>query len=119
MIDLDDKNRISNAGKAYLRLENGAHLSKYRLKRCLGTDGASEVWRARDSVEGIWVALKIPLTGFDGIRDNRVLLWKIRAVSQLRHPNIFAVKNAGVKSSIPGMCILSPSFAESVKGLSI
>jgi len=96
MVGLENKSKVSNSSKISLHLKSGTRLGKYRLKRCLGTGGACEVWEARDSVEGIWVALKIPLAGVDGERDNKVLLREIRAVSRLRHPNILAVKNADI-----------------------
>ena len=96
MVGLENKSKVLNSSKTSLDLKSGTHLGKYRLKRCLGTGGACEVWEARDSVEGIWVALKIPLAGIDGERDNKVLLREIRAVSRLRHPNILAVKNADI-----------------------
>jgi len=58
MVGLENKSKVPNSNKVGLHLKNGTHLGKYRLKRCLGTGGACEVWEARDSVEGIWVALK-------------------------------------------------------------
>ncbi|MHC4741933.1 MAG: hypothetical protein ACYS8Z_08490, partial [Planctomycetota bacterium] len=64
--------------RAKVHLVRGRRLGKYRLAKCLGEGGSSEVWKARDSVEGIWVALKIPLIGVDGQRDNQALLREIR-----------------------------------------
>jgi serine/threonine-protein kinase len=96
MVGIGNKSKISNSSKISLDLKSGTHLGKYRLKKCLDTGGACEVWESRDSVEGIWVALKIPLAGIDGECDNKVLLREIRAVSRLRHPNILAVKNADI-----------------------
>jgi serine/threonine-protein kinase len=71
-------------------------LGKYRLAKYLGEGGSCEVWKAHDTVEGIWVALKIPLADTDGKRDNKALLREIRLVSQLRHPHIMPVKNADI-----------------------
>lgn len=96
MVSSKNNNQISNPSRVALHLKSGTHLGKYRLKKRLGTGGYCEVWEARDSVEGIWVALKIPLIGLNGERDNKVLLREIQAVSQLRHPNILAVKNADI-----------------------
>ncbi|MFC1781795.1 protein kinase [Planctomycetota bacterium] len=79
-----------------LQLKPGYHLGKYRLKRCLGTGGTCEVWEARDNIEGIYVALKIPLEDVNGHRNNEPLLREIRAVSQLRHRNILPLKNADI-----------------------
>jgi serine/threonine-protein kinase len=108
MVDLINKDKIPNTDKTGLNLRSGAHLGKYRLKRCLGTGGACEVWEARDSVEGIWVALKIPLEDINGGRDNEALLREIRAVSRLRHPNILAVKNADI---IAGHAVLATELS--------
>jgi len=96
MVGLVNKDKTPNPGETRLHLKSGTHLGKYRLKRCLGTGGACEVWEARDSVEGIWVALKIPLAGIDGERDNEALLREIRAVSRLRHPNVLSARNADI-----------------------
>jgi len=93
---------------AGLHLKPGCHLGKYRLKKCLGTGGVCEVWEARDGVEGIWVALKIPLEDVNGRRDNEVLLREVRAVSRLRHPNILPVKNADI---IEGHAVLATELS--------
>lgn len=77
-------------------LKSGLRLGKYRLSKSLGQGGSSEVWKARDCVEGIWVALKIPLAGVNGERDNQALLREVRLVAQLRHPHIVPVKNADI-----------------------
>jgi serine/threonine protein kinase len=89
-----DKEKAS--GSTCLRLVNGQRLGKYRLVKCLGEGGTCEVWKARDSVEGIWVALKIPLVGVNGVRDNQKLLREIRLVAKLRHPHIMPIKNADI-----------------------
>jgi len=86
----------SNSDGIGLHLKSGKHIGKYRLKKCLGMGGFCEVWEARDSVEGIWVALKIPIADINGKRDNEVLLREVRAVSKLRHSNILSVKNADI-----------------------
>ncbi len=78
------------------KLTRGLRLRKYRLATCLGTGGTSEVWKARDCVEGIWVALKIPLLDVNGQRDNKELLHEIRLVSRLRHDHIMPLKNADI-----------------------
>ena len=91
-----------------LHLKRGTQLGKYRLKKCLGKGGMCEVWQARDNIEGIWVALKIPLKGTNGLRDNDVLLKEVRAVSRLRHPNVLAVKNADI---IDGHAVLATDLS--------
>ncbi|MHC4310059.1 MAG: protein kinase domain-containing protein, partial [Planctomycetota bacterium] len=79
-----------------LHLRRGRWLGKYRLAKCLGEGGNCEVWKARDSIEGIWVALKIPLLGVKGERDNQALLREVRLVAQLRHQHIMPVKTADI-----------------------
>jgi len=91
-----------------LRLRRGRRLGKYRLAKLLGEGASSEVWKARDSVEGIWVALKIPLVGINGERDNQALLREIRLVAKLRHPHIMPVKNADI---IDGHAVLATELS--------
>jgi serine/threonine-protein kinase len=83
----------SNKGR---KLTRGARLRKYRLAMTLGKGGSSEVWKARDCVEGIWVALKVPLLETNGQRDNKAMLKEIRLVSSLRHEHIMPIKNADI-----------------------
>ena len=78
------------------KLVRGARLRKYRLAGLLGKGGSSEVWKARDCVEGIWVALKIPLLETSGERDNKAMLKEIRLVARLRHEHIMPIKNADI-----------------------
>ena len=91
-----------------LDLKPGRRLGKYRLAKALGEGGSSEVWKARDSVEGIWVALKIPLADVNGARDNQALLREVRLVAQLRHPHIMPVKNADI---IDGHAVLATELS--------
>lgn len=91
-----------------LELKTGVCLGKYRLKKFIDRGGSCEVWQARDSVEGIWVALKIPLTGVNGLRNSELLLREVRAVSKLRHPNILSIKNADI---IEGHTVLATELS--------
>lgn len=100
--------RILNSDSSELHLKRGNRLGKYRLKKCLGTGGICEIWEARDRVEDIWVALKIPLADINGRRDNETLLREVRAVSKLRHPNILSVKNADI---IDGHAVLATELS--------
>ncbi|AQT68145.1 Serine/threonine-protein kinase StkP [Anaerohalosphaera lusitana] len=79
-----------------LSLLKGRQLGKYRLVRKLGQGGYCEVWKARDTIEGIDVALKIPQPDEAGKRDNETILREVRLVAQLRHPNIMPLKNADI-----------------------
>jgi serine/threonine-protein kinase len=82
--------------KTSLNLTRGKRLGKYRLEKCLGEGGSCEVWKAKDCVEGLWVALKIPLLNVNGERDNQALFHEIRLVTKLRHRHIMPVKNADI-----------------------
>jgi len=89
-------------------LKPGNRLGKYRLEKLLGTGGSCEVWRAKDCVEDILVALKIPQVGVTGRRDNQRLFREIRLVAQLRHPHILSVKNADI---IEGHAVLATELS--------
>ena len=68
-------------------------MGKYRLMKRLAGGGYGDVWKARDTVEGILVALKLPLADPEDA-GKQALLKEVKLVSQLRHPNILPVKNA-------------------------
>jgi len=69
-------------------------LGKYIIERKIGEGGFSVVYQARDSIEGIRVALKIPhahlITGA-AMEDFRK---EVRLVARMEHPNILPLKNA-------------------------
>jgi serine/threonine-protein kinase len=87
--------------------KRGTRFGKYRIEKSLGQGGSCEVWQARDTVEGIWVALKIPNL-VNGVRNNEQLLREIRLVSKLRHPHIMPVKNADI---IHGHAVLATELS--------
>ncbi|MFH1615480.1 MAG: serine/threonine-protein kinase [Planctomycetota bacterium] len=91
-----------------VNLKRGDRLGKYRLQKCLGKGGYSEVWKARDCVEGIWVALKVPNIGVDGQRDNKSLMREVHMLVQLRHRHLMPVKNADI---IDGHAILATELS--------
>ena len=69
-------------------------LGKYRIERRLASGGFADVYRARDTVEGISVALKIPrveVLGTVGIQEFRK---EVRLTASLDHPNILPIKSA-------------------------
>ena len=92
----------------HLHLKRGRRLGKYRLEKRLGMGGYCEVWKARDRVEDIWVALKIPLLDINGQRDNQTVLREVRLVAQLRHPHILPVRNADI---IDGHAVLATELS--------
>jgi hypothetical protein len=109
------KNKIESKMTLAPRLDvkRGRRLGKYRLAKYLGEGGSCEVWKARDSVEGIWVALKIPLADTHGKRDNQALLREVRLVARLRHPHIMPIKNADI---IGGQAVLATELSVKTLG---
>ena len=79
-----------------MKLRPGMCFGKYKLARRLGEGGSCEVWKAKDCVEDIAVALKIPLVGAAGQRDSAQLSREIRLVTRLRHPHLMPIKNADI-----------------------
>ena len=69
-------------------------LGKYRIKQLIGNGGFAQVYAALDTIEGIDVALKIPLGRH--VDDELLELFKqeVRLVASLDHPNILPIKNA-------------------------
>jgi serine/threonine protein kinase len=99
-----DKSKKTAYSEVTLNLAAGRRLGKYRLEKRLGVGGSCEVWKAKDCIEDISVALKIPQIGVNGERDNQGLFREVRLVAQLRHPHIMPVKNADI---IDGFAVLA------------
>ena len=76
------------------RLRRGQRLGKYRIQRHIGSGGFAEVYAARDEVEHVRVALKVPHEPH--VRGNALddLLREVRLGARLVHPYILPVKNA-------------------------
>ncbi len=94
--------------KKQLDLYASKKLGKYKLKKPLGKGGYCEVWMAADTVEGIDVALKIPILS-NGKRDSESLLKEVKLVSQLRHPNILHLKNADI---VEGHAVMATELSQ-------
>lgn len=74
-----------------------SRLGKYRILRRIGEGGFAVVYSARDTIEGVDVALKVPhqqMTNQGGGLDE--LRREVRMVARLDHPNILQIKNAVV-----------------------
>jgi serine/threonine-protein kinase len=80
--------------KPVAQLRRGSRLGKYRLDRRLDRGGFAEVWKARDTVEGRDVALKVSLPDAVNEWGREEIEREARIASQLHHPNIVAVRNA-------------------------
>lgn len=74
------------------RLAPGRTIGKYRLGRQIGHGGFGTVYKAKDLVEGVDVALKIPSAHSQGQLSR--LLKEVRITLRLEHPNILRVRNA-------------------------
>ncbi|MCK4851058.1 MAG: serine/threonine protein kinase, partial [Phycisphaerae bacterium] len=102
------KKKAAGVRDAELRLARGTRLRKYRLEKRLGQGGFCEVWKARDTVEGIWVALKIPHLDTHGKRDNQIVLREVSLIAKLRHEHIMPLKNADI---IDGQAVIATELS--------
>ncbi|MDD9943812.1 MAG: serine/threonine-protein kinase [Myxococcales bacterium] len=81
-------------------IKANSRLGKYRILRRVGQGGFATVYRARDTIEGIDVALKVPNTmlegdgGAPGVLDE--LRREVRITAKMDHPNVLPMKNAEV-----------------------
>jgi len=87
----------------------GSQLGKYRLERRIGEGAFASVWRARDTVERRWVALKIARPAQVQVLGRRTLEQEARIASQLHHPGIVSVRNA---DWVDGFFVLATDLAE-------
>lgn len=78
------------------KLARGKMLGKYRIQKLLGQGGFCQVFKARDTVEGVWVALKTQQTNNGVESDNQAILREVKLVAKLRHKNIMPLKNADI-----------------------
>ena len=85
----------------------GASFGRFQLHSVVGRGGSGTVWRAYDGNLDRWVALKIshPRSSLDAKRFVR----EAQAVSQLKHPNIIPVFEAG---ELSGKCFLVSEFCD-------
>lgn len=69
---------------------------QYRVVRRLARGGFADVYRAHDTVEGIDVALKIPLVDHVTKRTLESFRDEARLAARLDHPHILPIKTAGM-----------------------
>lgn len=94
---------------SYPKLQRGMRLGKYRLVSHIARGGSSDVWKARDTVERTWVALKLPPPHARGSDEEEEFLEEIRLGASLDHPNILRVRNA---DHIGGRYVIASDLAE-------
>jgi len=75
-------------------LRRGARLGKYRIERPIGKGAFSEVFAARDTVEGRRVALKVAFDWVVREFGREAMETEARIACGLSHPNIVATRNA-------------------------
>lgn len=88
----------------------GSRLGKYRLERRVGEGGSATVWKARDTVEGRWVALKIVAPAVVAEFGRDAIETEARLAAQLDHPRIVTIRNA---DWIDGAFVLVTDLARS------
>lgn len=71
-------------------------LGKYKIRRKLAEGGFGMVYEARDTIEGIDVALKVPFKSWVKSEVLGNFQKESRIVSTLDHPNILPIKNAEI-----------------------
>ena len=77
-------------------LKRGQKIAKYRLLNRLGEGTFGEVWKAKDLVEGIYVAVKIPQPDWNTKEHQKIFQDEVKLVAPLDHHNILKIKNADV-----------------------
>src|SRR5437899_12586839 len=85
-----------------MALASGTKLGPYEIVASLGAGGMGEVYRARDTVLGREVAIKIlpPVFSRDVDRLRR-FEQEARAAAALNHPNILSIHQLGVNDGAP------------------
>lgn len=84
-------------------------VGKYRIERRLGEGGFAVVYQARDTIEGVRVALKIP---HDDIVTSEMMddfRKEVRMIARLDHPNVLHLKDA---SMIEGRFVIAFRLGE-------
>jgi serine/threonine protein kinase len=71
-------------------------LGKYRIEKLLGHGGFASVYQARDTIEGILVALKIFRIGMADSGTMQLFRQEVRLNARLDHPNILPIKDANI-----------------------
>lgn len=96
-------------GSGPMALRARSKLGKYRIQRRIAEGGFATVYRAYDTIEGIYVALKLPHRHL--LRDEifEVFRREIRISSRLQHANILPLKNA---DNIDGQLVLAYPVGE-------
>jgi serine/threonine protein kinase len=95
-----------------MKFRRRQRLGQYRIERKLSEGAYAFVYCAYDTVEGIRVALKLPLADTNKKDSQAAFRREVRVVAQLDHPNILPIKTAGVIDS--RFVIVTPLGIESL-----
>ena len=99
---------MNSPGNSHRRLRARTRLGKYKIERWLAEGGFAHVYQAYDEIEGIRVALKVPIVSFDDRETLDLFRREIRLTTKLDHPNILPIKDA---SFIEGTFVISSPLA--------
>ena len=91
-----------------LKLRVRQRFGQYRIEGKLSSTSISDVYRAYDTVEGVRVALKLPL-GEQTPKELEAFRREVRTVASLDHPNILPIKTA---TTIDGRFVIVTSLGE-------
>ena len=83
-------------------IATGTRLGPYEIDTRLGTGGAGEVYRARDTRLGRTVAIKVLAPVADGLERRQRLEVEGRALSHLNHPGICTLYDVGTTDDPTG-----------------
>src|SRR4029078_2498227 len=75
-------------------LKPGQKIGKYKLRSRLANGPYAAVFRALDTLEGVYVALKIPHKGYITKESLDDFSREVRLAAKLDHPNILRLKSA-------------------------
>jgi eukaryotic-like serine/threonine-protein kinase len=85
-----------------MALERGSSIGSYKVLFRLGSGGMGEVWRGRDDLRNLDVAIKV--LSPDSVRDDdrmRRFAMEAKAASSLNHPNILTIYEVGESDAGP------------------
>jgi serine/threonine protein kinase len=81
----------------------GKKFGKYTLEEQIGRGGSKDVWKAYDTIQDRWVALKlikkkeIPRLKREGVSQEDLFFREAKILTQLNHPNIVKIHDADEK----------------------
>lgn len=96
-----------------MKLRARQRFGKYIIERRLGEGGFANVYQARDTIEGIRVALKIPHAHMMSVDALDTFRQEVRLAAGLDHPNVLPLKYADF---IDGQFVVVTAIADETLG---